>query len=128
MLLAVVCRGPSLARISWLIAALFLCGWFWFANPLPYVWLFVLLLGYHFLTWGIHYGVVFWSLGSAFWTYLFGHVAVVAGVLGISLVMTQTTDLFPLGLLNTELFLAATLIHISTSFLNDDWLKHRLGL
>jgi hypothetical protein len=128
LLLYEVYLRPTLANVWWCIAALLTIVWFWFANPLPYVWLFVLLLGYHFLTWGIHYGVVFWSRGSAFWSYLYSHGIVVLGVIGISFIITESTTLFPLGLLNTELFLAATLVHISTSFLNDEWLQIRLGL
>ncbi len=121
-------RTRTKAALWWCGVAFGLLAWFWYANPLPYVWFFVLLLGYHFVTWGVHYGVVFWSDNKRFYRYLFGHVLVVGGVLVVSVLLIQVTDRFPLGLLNNELFLAATLIHISTSFLNDSWLQQRLGL
>ena len=121
-------RHRSLANFVWSFAAMVLLLWFYIANPLPYIWLFVILLGYHFLTWGIHYGVVFWSQPNRFSSYLFAHGVVVVGVVGLSLGVSQLTTAFPLGLLNSEFFLAATLVHISTSFLNDFWLQKWLRL
>lgn len=102
--------------------------WFYIANPLPYVWLFVFLLGYHFMTWGIHYGVVFWPQSNRFMWYLLAHGAVIVGVVVLSIGVSHFMSGFPLGLLNGEFFLAATLIHISTSFLNDAWLQKALRL
>jgi hypothetical protein len=119
-------RSPI--RLGWLIVILGTCGWFWYANPLPYVWLFVLLLGYHFLTWGIHYGVIFWPKQKAFFTYLAAHVLVVVGVVLASAVVSAFVVQLPLGLLNTEFFLFMTLSHIGTSFLNEPWLKQYLSL
>jgi hypothetical protein len=112
----------------WSSVTLFILTWFYFANPLPYVWLFVLLLSYHFITWGLHFAVVFWPQQKRFFAYLFGHGVVIVGVIVLSLLLDQYTEQFPLGLLNTEFFLTATLIHISTSSLNDVWLQKLLRL
>lgn len=127
-LLGSVKNKPSVMRVGWLVLMLGVCGWFWYSNPLPYVWLFVLLLGYHFLTWGIHYGVIFWSTQKAFFTYLAAHVLVVVGVILLSVVVSAFVVQLPLGLLNTEFFLFMTLTHIGTSFLNEPWLKQYLSL
>ncbi len=121
-------KHTSKAGVLWSLAAVSALVWFYVANPLPYIWLFVLLLGYHFLTWGIHYGVVFWPQPQKFYSYLMAHGLVVIGVVVVSVGLGLVTDQFPLGLLNSEFFLAATLIHISTSFLNDQWLQKLLRL
>lgn len=118
----------SKANVFWGLATAMVLGWFYIANPLPYIWLFVFLLGYHFLTWGIHYGVVFWPQSKKFLSYLLAHGLVVIGVVVVSVGIGLCTDQFPLGLLNSEIFLAATLVHISTSFLNDEWLQKLLCL
>ncbi|MFN3693283.1 MAG: hypothetical protein ACK4SL_04300 [Candidatus Paceibacteria bacterium] len=118
----------SRANVFWSVASATALIWFFIDNPLPYIWLFVLLLGYHFLTWGIHYGVVFWPQTKKFFNYLMVHGLVVVGVVVVSMGIGLITSQFPLGLLNSEFFLTATLVHISTSFLNDNWLQKALGL
>jgi hypothetical protein len=124
----VTMRQPSRVNIFWSSVTTVLLAWFYVANPLPYVWLFVFLLGYHFLTWGIHYAVIFWPQPNRFMSYLLAHGAVIIGVVALSIGVSQCMSGFPLGLLNGEFFLAATLLHISTSFLNDNWLQKALGL
>lgn len=121
-------RHQSRVNLIWSVVAVAALLWFWIANPLPYIWLFVFLLGYHFLTWGIHFGVVFWPEPKKFRTYLLAHGGVVVGVVAVSMMIGQVTSEFPLGLLNTEWFVTATLVHISTSFINDRWLQKLLRL
>ncbi len=121
-------RYRSKANWFWSIVTVGVLVWFYVANPLPYIWLFVFLLGYHFLTWGIHYGVVFWPDSKKFFSYLIAHGLVVIGIVVVSIGLGLITDQFPLGLLNSEIFLAATLVHISTSFLNEVWLQKWLRL
>ncbi len=128
MVILVTLRRRSATTIFWSLVSVVLLGWFYIANPLPYIWLFVFLLTYHFLTWGIHYGVVFWPQSQKFMSYLWAHGLVVVGVVIVSIGMSSVTDQFPLGLLNSEFFLGATLVHISTSFLNDPWLQKILRL
>jgi hypothetical protein len=120
-------RDKTPAGMFWASAAVGMLFWFWFANPLPYVWFFFLLLGYHFLTWGIHYGFVFWSDTRRFLLYVYQHLVVIFGVLIVSYILTNLLSI-PLGLLNTEWFLAFTLAHITTSFLNDEWVQRLLRL
>lgn len=128
MIWLVTLAHPTKANLFWSLVAGALLAWFYYSNPLPYVWLFVFLLGYHFFTWGIHYGVVFWPQPKRFLGYLIAHGGVILGVVVASMVISHFWREFPLGLLNGEFFLAATLIHITTSFMNDTWLQKTLRL
>jgi hypothetical protein len=128
MIWIITLKHPTLPNLFWSVAALFLLVWFHVASPLPYVWLFVFLLSYHFITWALHYGVVFWPQQQKFLRYVWSHGVVIAGVVVVSMGISHYVDGFPLGLLNGEFFLAATLTHISTSFLNDAWLQKALRL
>ncbi len=128
MIWAVTIRHRSWPNLFWSLMAAVLLLWFHITNPLPYVWLFVFLLSYHFITWALHYGVVFWPQPKRFMGYVLAHGGVIVGVVIVSMGISHYVDGFPLGLLNGEFFLAMTLIHISTSFLNDAWLQKALGL
>ncbi len=128
MIWTVTMQHRSLANLFWSLMAAVLLLWFNVTNPLPYVWLFVFLLSYHFITWALHYGVVFWPQPKRFIMYLLAHGGVIVGIVMVSMGVSHYYGDFPLGLLNGEFFLAATLIHISTSFLNDVWLQKALGL
>lgn len=121
-------RRRSGATLGWVVTAIALGIWFWFASPLPYVWFFVLLLGYHFFTWGIYYAVVFRQNQRQFNSYITAHVLIIVGVVVGSFFVAQWVPQLPLGLLNTEFFITASLIHITTSFLNETWLKKILRL
>jgi hypothetical protein len=127
-LLLSIKNNATIVGFGWLIVALGACVWFWYANPLPYIWLFVLLLGYHFVTWGVHYGVIFWPNSKAFYGYLVAHILVVFVVVVASYMVSKVIVQLPLGLLNTEVFLFMTLAHIGTSFLNETWARQSLRL
>ncbi len=123
MIMVATYKNTTRANIFWTIASSGLLIWFLVANPLPYVWLFVLLLSYHFLTWGIHYGIIFWPQERRFTTYILAHGAIVVVVILVSGLFTYSGSPYSLGLLNSEFFIAATIVHITTSFLNDQWLQ-----
>jgi hypothetical protein len=122
-------RQPRTSTLLWFLGLVLLAVWFFYASPLPYVWLFVFLLGYHFITWGIHYGTVFWYKDkNQFWRYIGEHILVIGFVLVTSVFLAMVVPQLSLGLLNTEVFLAVTIMHITTSFLNDTWLQTALRL
>ncbi len=96
------------------------------AQPVYYVLVLVLVNGYHFVMWFFFYLENFIAR-NRLQEYLFAHGIVLAPFLLLFLhndISTQVQSIF----LNSNTFLAVTFVHISTSFLNETFVKDFLKL
>ncbi len=93
-------------------------------GPPAYIYMYVFVVGYHFMTWLLFYLVEMKKRGvKVYWTFIFHNVLATAPFVLAAYYFFQpdTPDLAYL-LLNLQLFVVMTYIHISTSFLNDAWM------
>lgn len=95
-------------------------------GPFNYVYMFTLLLGYHFLTWMFYFGSIFYTDQSGrFRPYIMLHVLIIGGA-WITYVLYGFVDSTPARFVfNSSFFLFLTLAHVTTSFMNDGWFKKR---
>ncbi len=104
---------------------------YFFLGTFNYVYMFSILLSFHFLTWLLFFGVRFYERsGRALAWYIFWHVVII-GAMSISLLFA--TDLLAMDFVsfvatNSYIFLLLTTIHITTSFLNEPWFQRWFGL
>lgn len=91
----------------------------YYHGPFNYIYLFTVLLGYHFMTWLIYFGVLFYSSEpQRFRHYVFLHLSIIVVV-----ILLAGSSRFTHIIFNGNFFLFLTLAHITTSFMNDDWFK-----
>lgn len=93
-------------------------------GPPAYIYMYVFVVGYHFMTWLLFYLVEMKKRGRAVYRkFILHNVLAVAPFLiaGYYFFQPQTPVLAYL-LINYQVFVAMTYVHISTSFLNDEWL------
>jgi len=93
-------------------------------GPPAYIYMYVVVVGYHFMTWLLFYLVEMKKRGSTIYrTFVWHNVLVLLPfvVAGYYFFQPNTPALATL-LLNYQLFVVMTYIHISTSFMNDQWL------
>lgn len=119
-------------RAYWLVSipmaslGTFFTGLYFYMGSFNYVYLFFLLLMFHFLTWMFFYAVRFYERSiSRFVWYVFWHLVIV-GVSVMALFATFYGPAFDLvGFVagNSYIFLLLTTIHITTSFLNEPWFE-----
>jgi hypothetical protein len=93
-------------------------------GPPAYIYMYVFVVGYHFMTWLLFYLVEMKKRGKkVYYTFIWHNVLAVAPfvIAAYYFLQPQTPALAHL-LLNYQFFVVLTYIHISTSFLNDAWL------
>lgn len=92
-------------------------------KPLPYVYLLVAILLYHFVIWFLFFLRAFFATGGRpLSTYLLSHVGIIAGAI------VAANYFSPSVVFNMNFFLVATTWHITVSFLNESWFKRWVGL
>lgn len=104
-------------------------GLLMFGRP-NYTYFFFLLLSYHFLTWAIFYGQQFYQRSTiSFMWYVIFHLAIIAAALAGYWLFVQSGVENPTAIVfNGNVFLFLTMVHITSSFLNDAWCKRLLGI
>lgn len=95
-----------------------------------YIYMYVFVVGYHFMTWLLFYLVEMKKRGSQVYrTFIIHNIIAVAPFIVAAYYFFQPqTPTWAYLLLNLQLFVVMTYVHISTSFLNDAWminLQHR---
>ncbi len=94
-----------------------------------YTYFFFLLLSYHFTTWALFYGQQFYTRSTkAFFRYIIFHVIIVSGaIFGYWLFAYLGIKNPSILVFNGNVFLFLTMVHITSSFLNDAWCRRLLG-
>jgi len=107
-----------------------------FGPPL-YIYMYLLVVGYHFMTWLLFYLHEMKKRGKVqYRTFVVQNIAVLLPfIIGAYLFFTPQTPQLVYWLFDYQFFVLFTYIHISTSFMNDAWLQNmqsfvftRLGL
>jgi hypothetical protein len=109
------------------VAELCVCALLLMGRP-NYVFLFFILLAYHFITWALFYGQKFYGQSlCTFRRYCYAHVVIIGGViLAYGLCRIGGVENPHALLFNANIFLFLTTVHITTSFLNDSWCRRLL--
>ncbi len=92
-------------------------------GPPPYIYIYFLIVGYHFMTWLLFYLVTMYKRGIAEWrTFLYINGSVFS-CLCIAAYLHHDGNLPILGdvMFDYRTFAALTYVHITTSFMNDAW-------
>lgn len=98
-------------------------GTYLFGAP-AYIFMYLFVVGYHFMTWLLFYLSEFKRRGSSPWQNFLIANGVVFGALLFLLYQHETSPTLGSDLVfDYRLFVVLTYIHISTSFMNDDWCK-----
>ena len=95
-------------------------------GTIPYVYMYVGIVGYHFMTWFFFFLREMSNRPKpALRNYNLLHLLVIAPFLvGGWLFFTEETSKLSLTLFDYKYFVVATYIHISTSFMNDQWFQN----
>jgi hypothetical protein len=95
-------------------------------GSLPYIYMYFLVIGYHFMTWFLFFWREFSKRSKIiFREFLIAHVIVLAPfVVGAFLFFTADTPSWVYLIFDYKYFAIATYIHITTSFMNDGWFQH----
>lgn len=93
-------------------------------GPPAYIYMYVFVVGYHFMTWLLFYLVEMKKRGAVVYRKFITHnvLAVAPFVVAAYYFYQPDTPALAYSLLNLQLFVVMTYIHISTSFLNDEWM------
>jgi hypothetical protein len=93
-------------------------------GPPAYIYMYVFVVGYHFMTWLLFYLVEMKKRGTkVYYTFIWHNVvALTPFAIAAYYFLQPQTPTLAYQLLNYQLFVVLTYIHISTSFLNDAWL------
>ena len=91
-----------------------------------YIYLYLFVVGYHFMTWFIYYVVEMRKRGTkAYWQFIFQNVVILVPLVYIA---NQFFLPYPPNyvyvIFDYSYFVLLTYIHISTSFMNDTWLQN----
>jgi len=94
-------------------------------GALPYIYMYFLVIGYHFMTWFLFFWREFRKRSTMiFREFLFLHILVLAPfLLGGWLFFTPDTPSWVYVIFDYKYFAIATYIHITTSFMNDAWFQ-----
>lgn len=92
-------------------------------GSLPYIYVYFIVVGYHLVTWFIFYLRVFKRKSSIeFRDFLLLHLLVIAPFVFASwLFFKGDQSVFVITIIDYKYYVYATFIHITTSFMNDDW-------
>lgn len=112
----------SFLGISYLLIILATVTW----GALPYVYMYFIVVGYHFMTWFLFYVREMQSRpGSAFRDFSLIHAIVLLPfIIGGWLFFNEATPKIVFTMYDYHYFVIATYVHISTSFMNDEWLQN----
>lgn len=94
-----------------------------FGPPL-YIYMYLLVVGYHFVTWLLFYLVEMKRRGTkAYTVFVLQNIAIlVPFMVGAYLFYTPQPPVWVMWMFDYQLFVVMTYVHISTSFMNDQWL------
>jgi hypothetical protein len=97
---------------------------FW--GALPYIYMYFLVVGYHFMTWFLFYvREMRGRAGTALRDLLMWHgIILIPFLVGAWLFFTPNTPGWVYQIFDYKYFVVATYVHISTSFMNDGWFQH----
>lgn len=91
----------------------------------PYIYMYLFVVGYHFMTWLLFYSVEFKRRGTGPWR---NFILINVGVFGLLGYLLSVHHNEPTALtafvFDYRVFVVLTYIHISTSFMNDAWCKN----
>ncbi len=114
---------PRLMLTLFLLMGLSTGGVLLFSSP-PYIYMYLVVVGYHFVTWLLFYLTEFSRRGRSAW---YAFILINIGVFGLLLGMMviHRADPTPVTefIFDYRTFVILTYIHISTSFMNDRWWK-----
>ena len=107
--------------VSYLLIILATVSW----GAIPYVYMYFIVVGYHFMTWFLFYiREMKGRPGTALRDFSFLHIIVLAPfAVGGWLFFQPDTPDFAYLLFDYKYFVVATYIHISVSFMNDQWFQ-----
>lgn len=89
-----------------------------------YIFMYVFVVGYHFMTWLLFYLSEFKRRGSLPWrNFLLANAVVFGGLLYLLFQHETSPTVVSSIVFDYRLFVVFTYIHITTSFMNDDWCK-----
>ena len=93
-------------------------------GPPAYIYMYVFVVGYHFMTWLLFYLVEMKKRGSVVYrNFIFHNILAVAPfIVAAYLFFQPQTPALVYLLVNYQLFVVMTYVHISTSFMNDEWM------
>jgi len=100
-----------------------------FIGALPYVYMYLVVVGYHFMTWFLFYWHEMAKRGQqAFVSFLSLHALVLAPfiIAGVLFFIAPTVPSWALVLVDKKYFTIATYVHISVSFMNDTWCQNMI--
>jgi len=94
-------------------------------GPPAYIYVYLFVVGYHFMTWLLFYLVEMKKRGDTVYKkFILHNVLILLPFLGAAYLFFQpNTPVFVYRIFDYNLFVVMTYIHISTSFLNDEWLQ-----
>ena len=95
-----------------------------FIGATPYVYMYLIVVGYHFMTWFLFYWTEMSKRGQlAFNSFLSLHAVVLLPfiIAGLLFFTVTETPSWALALIDYKYFTVATYVHITVSFMNDKW-------
>ena len=94
-------------------------------GALPYIYMLFLVVGYHFVTWFLFYFSTFKKRSKKqLVPFLIIHAALfIPFIIGGILFFGESTPTWSFAIFDYYFFTFATYLHITTSFMNDDWFK-----
>ncbi len=98
-----------------------------FIGALPYVYMYLVVVGYHFMTWFLFYWREMSKRGQQAFTSFLGLHALVLLPLIVAGILFFTAPVVPswaLVLIDYKYFTIATYVHITVSFMNDAWCQN----
>lgn len=123
-------RRASMYRVLGIVLfclLLFASALLMFGRP-NYVYMFFTLLSYHFITWALFYGQQFYHRSPlVFVRYVVAHLVIaLIAILGYWWFLALGIENPSALVFNGNIFLFLTMVHITTSFLNDEWCRRLL--
>lgn len=95
-------------------------------GALPYIYMYLIVVGYHFMTWFFFYVREMSRRGTAALSSFFGlHLIVLLPfvVAGATFFLSHAPPAWALTVLDYKYYIIATYVHITTSFMNDAWFQ-----
>ncbi len=94
-------------------------------GPFPYIYVYFVIVGYHFMTWFVFYFTTMRARGKdPLKQFMYAHVIVLVP-LGLLVTTFYTNSFHEISsqLLRFDVYVIITMVHITTSFMNDEWLQ-----
>jgi len=114
-------------RLTFFLAGLIVSGMFLivtYGSP-AYIYAYVVVVGYHFMTWLLFYLVEMKKRGKKiFWNFMFHNVLILVPLIYVAtLFMLPYPPDIAYFVFDYKYFVIMTYIHITTSFMNDEWMQ-----